>query len=316
MKYVISFILILATISSCSDLSSTDFPDQIKTTKTSKHIQISGTKIFAVIPSDFQFIKELIRYQKSDNLYFQVIEMEGSNFVEAKPNFTREAIEAKGAKIDVIKNLTLNNFEAIYCEGPSQYPNETKIMFFFGDESFATMIVGVCKTDDQEGKKELQEIFKTIYYDKALHIDPFALASFEFDQTITNFKYAMKTANMFIYTENGKEDLQSSNSNMIQIQVMPKMTVEKAEYYANDVISRYEKNGIKLEDKTLKSTTINNNKAFELETQVTFNGMRGLMYQAVIIFDKSTIVLMASAQNDFENYLDKFKRTAETLKLK
>ena len=316
LKLAINIILILTTFTSCGQKSDMDFPNQVRTTKTDKHFRVKGTKVYGIIPVDFQYMKELARYQKSDNLYVQVIESNASNFVQAKPNFTRQAIEAKGAKIDVLNNIKLNEFEAIYGEGPSKYPDETKLMLIFGDESFVVMVAGVCKTADTEGKKELQEIFKTIYYDKSLEVDPLELANFEFDQTITNFKYAMTASNMFMYTENGKSDAQNAFANALQIQVMPQMTEEKAESYANDLPWRYEKNGIKLDSKTIKKTKISNRTAYVLETKVKYDNKDGIMYQAVLVFENTTILFMANAYSDIDNYLIKFKKTAETIKTK
>ena len=315
-KLVLNFLLILTTFVSCGQKSNIDFPNQIKTTKTNKHIRVKGTKVYGLIPADFQYIKELARYQKNDNLYVQIIESNASSFIEAKPNFTKESIEAKGAKIDILNNIQLNEFEAIYGEGPSKYPNETKLMLIFGNESFVVMVVGVCKVTDSEGKKELQEIFKSIYYDKALQVDPMELANFEFDQTITNFKYAMTASNTFMYTENGKNDAQNPFANTLQIQVMTQMAEEKAENYANDLPWRYEKNGIQLDSKTITKTKINNHTAYVLETKIKYDSKDGVMYQAVLLFDNTTILFAANAYKDLDSYLTKFKKTAETIKIK
>jgi hypothetical protein len=40
------------------------------------------------------------------------------------------------------------------------------------------------------------------------------------------------------------------------------------------------------------------------------------MYQAVLVFENTTLVLMGTADNDFDSYLTKFKKTAESIKLK
>lgn len=316
MKLIFSCVLVLTSLFSCGQKNKEDFPNQIKSVKTDKHIRVEGTKNYLLVPDGYKYIKELTRYQKNENRYVQIIESNSSDFEQAKSNFTREGMEAKGAKVDVLKNIKLNEFEAIYAEGPSKYPNETKLTLIFGDETFLVMIVGVCKSDDLEGKKELKEIFKSVYYDKSLQIDPLELANFEFDETITNFKYAMTVSNLFMYSDKGKDGLQDPDANILQIQVMPKMTDEKAEYYANDLLWRYEKNGLKLESKNITKTRINNRIAYELETKVALENKKGVMYQVVLVFEETTIVLMATASSDLDNYLVKFKETAKSIKLK
>lgn len=314
LKLVINLVLILIAITSCGDKN--DFPNQIQTKKTNKHIRIEGTKVFGIIPSDFRCIRELGRYQKNKNLYVQIIESNASNFTEAKPNFTKQNIEANGSQIGVLSPTKLNEYEAIYLEGPSNDPDETKIMLVFGDKSFVVTIVGVCKTTDTEGKEELQKIFKSIYYDKSLQLDPLELANFEFDQTITNFKYAMTASNIFIYAENGESDIQNPLANIFQIQVMPQMTEEQAEHYANDLSWRYEQDGVKLNIKTITKTKINNRTAYVLETKTSNDNNKGALYQAVLVFENTTIVFIGVAQHDTDDYLTKFKKTAKSIRLK
>ncbi len=314
-KAFIGLTLILLT-STCYAQNDKEFPDQIHTVKTNKLKRITGTKVFAQIPNDYQYIKELARYQKNDKLYVQVIESNASNFVKVKSNFTKQAIEAKGAKIDVLKNIKLNQFEAIYGDGPSKYPDETKLMLIFGDETFVTIIAGVCKTADQEGKKELIEILKSVYYDKSLQIDSLELVNFDFDHSITNFKYAMTMSNLFMYAENGKNDAQNSTANSFLIGSLPKFTEEKANEFANDIPWRYEKKGMKLDNKTVIKTKINNYTAFVLTSKVALANKNGILYQAVLIGENSGLLFMGSAFSDTDNYLNKFKKTVASIKIK
>ncbi len=309
-------ILFLSTFSSCGQKINIEFPDKVKTSKTKKHVRVLGTKVYGIMPKDFVYIKELARYQKNDTLYVQIIESNSSNFIQAKSSFTKEAIEAKGAKVDVLKNIKINEFEAIYGEGPSKYPNETKLMLVFGDESFLVMVAGVCKTTDILAKRKLQEIFKSIYYERSLQLDPLELANFEFDQTITGFKYSMTMSNMFMYAENGELDAQNPLANSIFIQVLPEMTEENAENYSKDLLWRFKTNGIDLENKTINKTKINNHSAFVLETKVKYDSKDGMVYQVVLKLENTTLLFLSNAFSDIENYLIKYKKTVETIKIK
>jgi hypothetical protein len=317
MKITISLVskfLIFITIS-CGQNQQKEFPNQIQTIKTDKHIRIKGTKVFGVMPNDYKYIKELSRYQKNENLYLQVFET-SSSFNQAKPDLAKQKIEEQGAKIDTIKNIKLNEFEAIYGEGPSKYQGETKLMLAFGDDSFFTMIVGVCKTADIAGKRELQEILKTIYYEKTFELNPFELVNFEFDQSITNFKYATTVSNFFIYTENGKEDLQNETSSAIQLATLPQMTEEQANSVITDMLWRYEKNSFIIENKNIKRAIINNYPAFTLETNVKYKDNNGVLYKAVLVGEKSTVLFVAITYKELESSMEKFKKTAQTIQMK
>jgi len=316
MKKILSFIFILSTLTFCVQEVNNDFTDKIQTSKTDKHVRIKGTKVFGIIPNDFKHIYELVRYQKNEKLYIQVLEFNGSSFDEAKSNFTKESIESQGATVNVLINIKLNDYDAIYSEGPSKYPNETKLMLIFGDESSTVMILGVCKKDDIDGKKEIQEIFKSIYYDKSLQIDPLELANFEFDASITNFKYSTTLSNFIVYTENGGEDNLDADSNSFQIGTMPKMTDHEAENFIKDLISRYKINGITLLSKEHVKTKFNDYTAFELESKTEIEKKNGIIYLALILGEDSSVLFSGSSFDDFDSYLNKFRKTAETIKIK
>jgi len=307
--------MLFIVYTSCAREKQTGFPDQVKTTKTDKHQRTWGTKIFAVIPTNYQYIKELARYQKNDKLFVQFIESNASSFIDAKPNFSREAIETKGAIIDVLKDISYSEVGCIYGEGPSKYPGETKLMMIFGDKDFVVMIAGVCKNSDTKGKMELQEIFKTVFYEKAFELNPLELADFDFDKSITNFKYAMTASNIFMFTENGKYDAQNPTANSMNIGMMPQMAETKAEAYANDLPWRYERSGIKIGNKEIRKLKIGEHTVFVLNTKIELQNKNGILYQAVLVGKEKCIGFMGSAFNDLDNYLTKYKKTVESIKI-
>ncbi|WP_338395898.1 hypothetical protein [Fulvitalea axinellae] len=317
MKNVLFLLLFFTTFYSfAQDLE--EFTNQITTTKTQKHKRISGTKVFCIAPSNYEYVKELARYQRKDKLYFQVIETSGSSFTEAKSNFTKEALRAKGITDDgILKNLFLNEYNCVYTEGPSKYPGETKLIMAFGDDDFLVFVAGVCKNSDDEGKKELQEIFKTIYYDKSFNLNPLELANFEFDESITGFKHAMSMSNMIIYTENGKSDLKNPNAGaLMNIAMMPQMSEMKAEQFANDLPWRFEKGGAKLKNRDIQKEKIGGFTAFILDTKTEIESKEGILYQVLLVGDKSSILFAGTADRDIESFKAKFKKTVQSIRFK
>ena len=122
-------------------------------------------------------------------------------------------------KLILSKPIKYNGYDAIYISGPSKTDGETKLGLYFGDETFIMMIVGVYQTSDKAAKDELNKIFSTSYYDKSFDFNPLELANFKFDESITGFKYVATMGNMFMYSPNGKADLntQQDISPMFQI---------------------------------------------------------------------------------------------------
>lgn len=291
-----------------------DFPDQLKTSKTEKHQQVAGTRIYGIFPPEYKLIKELCRFQKSDSLYIHFLESRENSYIEGKPNATRQAMEAKGAKVDVHKYIRLNEFEAIYTEGPSKIPGETKIALFFGDSSFVVIIGGVCKTTDIAGKKELQEIFKTIFYDLAAQVDIMELAAFEFDHSITGFEFAMNMSGLYMYAEHGKADAKNNTANSMSIFALPGATEENPLTYINQVFAGYARNGIWLENRAIVSSVINNNPAYITETKIMHEGKSGRLYFVMLLNGGKRIIFAGYDYSSEGKYIGEYKKTAESLK--
>jgi hypothetical protein len=259
----------------------------------------------------------MVRLQRDNNTYFQAIEIPNSNFNEYKPKLTKQAKESQGAKVDVDKPIKYNGYNAIYFSGPSKTYGETKLALVFGDETFIMMIVGVCQTSDKAAMDELNKILSTSYYDKSFDFNPLELANFKFDETITGFKYAATMGNMFIYTPNGKADLatQQDNLSMVQLSTIEAPSFLKAKEFLDYTISRYSVQGIETSNVKKQDISINGEQAYEvtMETKDKDN-KKGNLYQ-VIIYKGTNAVLFLGADDEQNKWLDKFKATAQTIKM-
>lgn len=317
MKRTILFILAISlnwTMISCQEYDG--FPNEIKVEKTNEHQRIKGSNTYLVVPSEFEYIESLSRFQKSEKLYLQIVNTPTS-YYEAKKAFSRENIESKGAKIDIIKDVKINEYEGRYCEGPSKFPDETKIILVFGNESNVVIMVGVHKNDDHLGKKELQQIMQTVYFNFEEEYDPLELANFEFNKDITSFKFNTSASNMYIFSPKGDEvtdDLETPN---ITISSLPKMSEEKSKEWAQDMIWRIESIGeSKLKNKEILPIEIDGRKAFMLESEIEKNGKKGWMNQTIILEENSCLIFMALSFSEIEDYKVKFRETIRTLKEK
>jgi hypothetical protein len=158
----------------------------------------------------------------------------------------------------------------------------------------------------------LHEMMKSMYYDDTLQIDPFELADFEFDHSVTNFQYAMTASNFYRYTENGKKDSENETANAFKIGSFGKMTDETAYNAMQKLISSYATK-IEFDNKTISRTTINGHHSFILESKMTYQYKEGIIYISYIIMDNKTVVFTGSAFNDTATYLEKFEKTVQTI---
>jgi hypothetical protein len=318
-KLFLFLFLSITCLCACTETveeQSVDF-SAINTTKTDQHTRIAGTKAFAVIPDGYKHIESLARYQKKERLYFQIMEMAVS-YEDAKVNLSKEAIEAKGAQVDIYKEMKINSYDGIYFEGPSKYPGETKLGIWFGDETFVASVVAVCQNSDVEGKKELMEIVQTIFYDKEFDLDPFELANFTFDKDSFGFKFNTKFNTMFVFSPNGVAD---STENLeipgVTVAPLPFMSKEGAANYTNELIQRYEtqQRAIFVSEKMTELELVDQSVSI-FEAEIEMKGEISYLYQTVLLGKESSLLFMGTCTKDKEENVKAFERAVQSIRFK
>lgn len=312
-KLIGLYVLLLTVLSNAMGQNKEVFPLKITTHKTAKHERVKSTKLFLQILDGYEYITGLLRYQKNEKLYIQVVDNQ-SSFIEFSQNFTKEAIEKEGAKVDVFQRLKINKFDAIYSEGPSKYEGETKIGLTFGDETFVVIIMGVCKTNDSAGKEELKTILKSAYYAKELEVSETELINFELDLSITKFKYAGKMGNMYAYNSTGKAEGED-NENIMMLAPMPSMSENKAEAYIQDLVWRYERDAL-LYEKSINKENFNGYSSFVLRSKASKGGDEFNIYHAILLGETSSVVFVAMGKGEDKNFVEQIKMTVKSLKIK
>jgi hypothetical protein len=311
-----TLLLISLTFLSCAKDYPDTFPNRITTEKTEEHVRIKGTRIFAKIPKEYTYIENLSRYQKAENLYIQFTEANNTNFTKVKSGFNKETIEAKGATVDILKDVQFNNLDAIFGDGPSKNPQERKILFTFGDDTFAALIGAVYPVDDLEAREEILSIFKSFVYQKDFGLDSYELANFEFDQSITGFKHAQTLSNLFVFNKEGDPAAENDFSNSINISSMPKMSSEDGISFIQSIIRNAENAGKKISPSEIKKTQIGSYPAAVLNTEITIDNRKGILYVALLHGKNSSVVFMGTAFRDATTLLVKYILTAETIRIK
>ena len=81
-RHIALIVLSILTLTSCDSNGQDTFPDVITVSKSDKLKRVKGTKLFVTVPETYQPLEKLVRLQKNDTTYFQVIEVPNSNFIE------------------------------------------------------------------------------------------------------------------------------------------------------------------------------------------------------------------------------------------
>lgn len=314
MKRIIGLLVIIFSLNSCGQSNKNDFPDIIHSEKTENHFRIEGTKVFCLKRDGFILDQNLVSYKKKDSLLLTFIEGIGESFEKGLAEFIKHP--GIDIKLNYQKNIQFNNYHGFYAEGTCDKLGQSALFLVFGDDSFMVIIRGVYVSSDKGGKKELQEMLKTIYYDKTFIVSSGELAKFSFDETITNFKKAQNTSFYATYTESGKMDITNKTANFMAFLTKPRMSGKEAENFLRSSFITFEGIEIIFESKNIIKTKINDYDAFIVESKITLENKKGEFYQVVLLGKTSTVIFLSSAFDKKDEWLLKFKKTVESITIK
>src|SRR6187455_3003981 len=146
-------ITLLVSLNGCSQ-DKTAFTD-IKTTKSDNLTRIKGSKVSIKSPDDYKYIESQSRFQKSGQLFFQLVESNQS-FLKTKKTLKQDFAKQNGTEVEIWNEIKVNEYDGVYFEGPSASPGMTNMYMGFGDNNFVVMVIGVVRTADQAGRNELK----------------------------------------------------------------------------------------------------------------------------------------------------------------
>lgn len=218
MKKIALFCLLLSSAVFGQDHNNTS-PANINTTKTAKHINMPGTRLFIIPPDSFILEKQmgLVLMKPSTGAMLSILENKTDMYSEAKATFEKERFEARGAKIFKYEKLNINGFPGTLI-GIDQEKIK-QILFTFGDSTFLTSIIAQYSPIDRKTEKDLFESFNTIYFDKNHVPDPFEQALFTVDDNPTSFILKNQMGLIFTFTP-GAAEVKRPQINILQ-QTLP-----------------------------------------------------------------------------------------------
>lgn len=289
----------------------------INNIKTEKHVNIPGTRLYIVPPSNFKIASNFVGLLKDGSGIIHVYD----TLIDNYSNYTTFSLEIeefknKGAKVFDFKELTINGFPAkyLYFQGDSSYKG---YILDFGDSTFSTMILAAFPTNDDETGKQIYDAIMSFTYDKDLKIDPFESASFKLDDKVSKFKFHKTAANLLIYSIGGVEDKSNKNAPNVIVNTIPFYVTMTPELISEMSIAYLEKYGLSEKKIKNKSTSkINGDRSYETEIYCKISGQKSLIYQLVVINGDLALVIQGIAKSDFENNLIEFKKLSHTVRFK
>ena len=311
MKNITLILLISIIFSACGETKQKD----INNTLTYEHVNISGTRLFIVLPQGFEIATSFIGMQNSNSL-FQIYDVIGGSFYTNAATFSKEEFEKMGATVFEYAEIKVNGFPAKYIHMQGN-PDEKAISIVFGDSTFSTTIMAVYVSEDDKTGKAIQKAIQTIYYDKNLRIDPFTTASFTLDESNSIFKFCKSTAGLFLYSIDGMDNAPSTDKPLILVSTLPIDATMTLQSISEMQISSLQRNGLWIEDiQNASIIDINGLSAYETEIYGEMEGEKSMIYLLIVKGKDKAIAVIGVARSDFDNNLKEFKKLAKTIKLK
>jgi hypothetical protein len=314
-KLLYSFLLL--SLSACGQTSTTVTINQdITNTKTSKHINIPGTRLYIIPPPNFKVASTFIGLQKGETSMFNIYDLVGGNINTNAATFTKAEFERQGAKVFDFKEIKVDGFPGKYIHMEGDASAEA-YSIVFGDTTFTTMIMTIYPVGDEKTGNEIINSLNTIYYDKNKKIDPFETANFTLDDKVSKFKFFQYNANLFVYTVGGTENKEDKDAPVILVSQFPKDNSLTAKSIAEMMISKAQQYG--LTNPELKNTTtdkINGYETYQTEVHGQVQGKPNLLFYCVLTKGDKAIALQGISKKDNQANVEDFKKLANTVRIK
>jgi hypothetical protein len=300
----------------CGRQSADKIKTSIRNTKTAKHINIPGTRLFIIPPAGFTVSKTITGLQKGETSMVNVMDLVGGNFYSNTANFSKAGFEQKGIRVFDYREIKVNGFPAKYMLMQGD-PDTKMVSLVFGDTSFSTMIMAIYPPTDEATGKQLIAALNTIHYDKRKKIDPFENAFFSLDDRNSTFKFFQYNTNMYLYTPGGMDNRKNSEIPFLVVTQLPGEAGVTAKIVADKMSDRMEQYGFSnTETRNVSQEKINGYETYQAEIYGDIKGTRSVFYQCVVVAGDKIVSMQGMAKIDLETNVNAFRELAKTVRIK
>jgi hypothetical protein len=312
----IVYLFILISFTACGQTATNKINTDIRNSKSSKQINIPGTRLYIIPPPGFEASKTFLGFKKGENSMIDVFDLIGGSFYTNAATFSKEEFEKKGAKVFDFKEIKVNGYPAkfISVQGDAKAKSYELV---FGDSTFSTMIMAIYPVDDEKTGDDILNSLNSIYYDKKKKIDPLETANFSIDENVSKFKFFQYNSNLYFYTINGRDNSSNQNAPVVLVYQLPKDNTMTAKSIAEMMISKSKEYGFTNPLlKNISTEKINGYDTYQIEEYGQLKGINTLIYYCVTTHLDKAIAIQGIAKSEIEANLSEFKKLAQTVKIK
>jgi|GEM_PF-3619232 len=304
MKNIILILVSLSalSLSSCSD-QRPELND-IRSKKTSDHLNIGGTRIFIIPPKGFTISDEFVGLIKDRNCSIQVLESKGEKIRGAFTAYNEAAFTKQGKKILESKKIRVNEYSGklIVVQGRSE--NSEIVYLLFGDNRFSVLITASYETVEKKTREEIYNSLKTIYVDQNFKSTISIYSSYFFSSK--DYKYCEKIGQFDLYTASGELKRLDTQEPVVMV-----TTIKHVKNVGLNKLAELNRLGMKQQGATLSKITelsnapINRYEALSRKISFSIQGTSKTTYQAFVKKGDRVILIQGIV---FDKDLDKLEK--------
>lgn len=291
----------------------------INNTLTPQHQFVSGTKIAIVPPENFGKGAGFSGFQQTETNSSIIVTTMPAPYAMLEKGFSTESLKSRG--------MNLLSKEAIMFQGQpavlykvtqsAQGTMFAKYIILAGDAKESLLINGIYPEGNEKLDAQIWQAMKTVVYQKDKVIDAMADADFTIDLSGTKIKYATTLAGSYLFSSDGQVPVQAADKAFLTIgRSFSAVNLSDKKQYAIDRLKTLPE-GDKTKVDKINPIEVNGMNGYEIVGYgQDAKGNKELIHEVILYFDNSYYLLIGIASNDFDNYLNQFKKISRSFKRK
>ncbi|KQS92772.1 hypothetical protein [Chryseobacterium sp. Leaf394] len=290
---------------------------QIAFGQTEKHIKVSGTKCSLVPPSGFVVATNFSGFQNTETGASIMINELPAPYQSLIDGFTAEALKSRGMNLIKKHPINFNGSEATLLD-LTQLANGTnyiKQMLVFGDTKGTVLINGIYPEASKAIEEKIKDALLSTVCNNSQNDNPLEAATFTIDIKDTDFKLIKYMSGSLLYSTDGI--MPTEKPTLIVGNSLAKVPTQNQKKYAEERLKklpRGEHNTIK----EIKEIIIDNLKGYEIVAYGKTKDDKVELVYLVMLFNENGdyYIIVGQSREDFEKYLESFKKIAKTFRRK
>lgn len=293
------------------------FVGQIVFGQTENLIKVAGTKCSLIPPVGFVAATTFSGFQNAENGASIMINELPAPYQSLVEGFTAEALKSRGMTLTKKETIDFNGSKATLLN-LTQSANGTtylKQMLIFGDTKGTVLVNGIYPEASKEIEGQIKEALLSTVYNSLQNDNPLEAATFTIDINGTDFKLIKYMSGSLLYSTDGK--IPTEKPTIIVGNSIAKISSQNHKKYAEERLRKLPRGELSV-IKGVQEITIDNLKGFEIVANGKTKGDKPqLTYQVMLFTEQGDYYyFIGQSQEDFDKYLEGFKKIAKTFKRK